>query len=114
MDHETHTEFNRSPWGTEPPGKIFEEFIQPLIDISRKRVFRRFMTDLSREKRKRDGIKKWRRGWESNPHDTVLQTAPLTFRAPRLEIECNISPFFKKNKPGIKKKQKNQRKRIRL
>ena len=30
--------------------------------------------------------KKWRRGWELNPHDTVLQTAPLAIRAPRLGL----------------------------
>lgn len=31
-------------------------------------------------------MRNWRRGWELNPHDTVLQTAPLAIRAPRLRL----------------------------
>ena len=41
--------------------------------------------------------KKWRRGWELNPHDTVLQTAPLAIRAPRLVwMSINIHDKMKK------------------
>ena len=42
------------------------------------------------------GTKKWRRGWESNPQNTVLQTVPLTTRAPRLQVVRNIDGFRKK------------------
>ena len=42
------------------------------------------------------GGKKWRRGWELNPHDTVLQTAPLAIRAPRLDYLVIYSPFSEK------------------
>ena len=47
--------------------------------------------------------KKWRRGWELNPHDTVLQTAPLAIRAPRLELSGNISGLSQKASVFLKK-----------
>lgn len=47
--------------------------------------------------------KKWRRGWELNPHDTVLQTAPLAIRAPRLGLRVIYLCFPEKQVRNDKK-----------